>query len=377
MQNWQTVYNVNNVNESYNNFIEIFLHLYSLSCPIRHCKLKNNNKTWFTNGLKNACRKKNILYVKFKTNPTLHIENKYKKYENKLTNIIRNCEKQFYSIELQKTENNIRGTWKVLNKILSKNKDDSKNRLKCKFDGETVFNTPKEIVNGFNKYFTEAGQRLSSNISSGSGNIYDYLNRDFNNSMYLQNCTEQEVLKIVNTFKNKKSMDTDGLGMNLVKKVINNIIKPLTYICNKSFQEGGFQDNMKISKIIQILKYGDNSILSNYRPISLLSQFSKILEKLFERRLSGFLEKNLILTNSQYGFRHNRSTLTALVQMTEKIVSSLDAECSTIAIFIDLQKAFDTIDHDILIEKLENIGIRGIVLEWLQSYLRKTTICGI
>ena len=169
--------------------------------------------------------------------------------------------------------------------------------------------------------------------------------------MYLQNCTEQGVLKIVNKFKNKKSMDTDGLSMNLVKKVINNIIKPLTYICNNSFQEGGFPDNMKISKVIPILKYGDNSILSNYRPISLLSQFSKILEKLFERRLSGFLEKNLILNNSQYGFRHNRSTLTALVQMTEKIVSSLDAECSTIAIFIDLQKAFDTIDHDILIKK--------------------------
>ena len=128
---------------------------------------------------------------------------------------------------------------------------------------------------------------------------------------------------------------------------------------------------MKISKVIPILIYGDNSILSNYRPISLLSKFSKTLEKLFERRLSGFLEKNLILNNSQYGFRHNRSTLTALVQMTEKIVSSLDAECSTIAIFIDLQKAFDTIDHDILIKKLENIGIRGIVLEWLQSYLRK------
>ena len=88
-KNWQTVYNAYNVNESYNNFFEIFQHLYNLSCPIRHCKLKNNNKTWFTNGLINACRKKNILYVKSNTNPTLYNENKYKKYKNKLTNIIR------------------------------------------------------------------------------------------------------------------------------------------------------------------------------------------------------------------------------------------------------------------------------------------------
>ena len=96
LQNWQTVYNAYNANESYNNFVEIFLHLYNLSCPIRHCRLKNNNKTWFTNGFKNACRKKNILYVQFKTNQTLYNENKYKRYKNKLTNIIRNCEKQFY-----------------------------------------------------------------------------------------------------------------------------------------------------------------------------------------------------------------------------------------------------------------------------------------
>ena len=132
---------------------------------------------------------------------------------------------------------------------------------------------------------------MSSNISSGSGSIYDYLNRDFNNSMYLKKCTEQKVLKIVNKFQNKKSIDTNGLSMNIIKKVINNIIKPLTYICNKSFQEGGFPDNMKISKVIPILKSGDNSILSNYRLILLLSQFSKILEKLFERRSYCFLEK--------------------------------------------------------------------------------------
>ena len=110
---------------------------------------------------------------------------------------------------------------------------------------------------------------------------------------------------------------------------------------------------MKISKVIPILKSGNNSILSNYRPISLLSQFSKILQKLFERRLSRFLEKNLILNNSQYGFRCNRSTLTALVEMTEKILSSLDAECSSIVIFIDQKKAFDSIDHDILIKKTQ------------------------
>ena len=127
-----------------------------------------------------------------------------KSIKNKLTNIMRICEKQFYSIELQKTKNNVRGTWKVLNKILNKNKDNLKNSLKFIIDGKTVFNTPKEIVNGFNKYSTEVGQCLSSNISSGRGSTYDYLNRDCINSMYLKK------------FKKKKSIDTNGLSMNII-----------------------------------------------------------------------------------------------------------------------------------------------------------------
>ena len=90
LQNWQTVYNTYNVSESYNNFVEIFLHLYNHSCPIKHCKLKNNNNTWSTNGLRKACWTKNNLYVTSKTNPTMSNENKHKKYKNKLTNIMRN-----------------------------------------------------------------------------------------------------------------------------------------------------------------------------------------------------------------------------------------------------------------------------------------------
>ena len=142
--------------------------------------------------------------------------------------------------------------------------------------------------------------------------------------------------------------------MNIMKKVINNIIKPLTYIYSKSFQNIVFPDNMKCLRLCQFV---DNGIFVNYRPMSLLSQFSKLLDKLFVRRSSFFLGKNLILSNSQYGFRRNRTTLTALVEMTEKILPSLDAECSTIAIFIDLKKAFDAIYHDTVLRKLENVGI--------------------
>ena len=146
-------------------------------------------------------------------------------------------------------------------------------------------------------------------------------------------------------------MDSNGISINIINNVINNIIKPLTYICNNPFQEVNFPDNMKISKVITIFKSVIKNILCSYRPISLLSKFSKILERLLERRLSSFVDENVILNSSQYCFSHNRSTVTFLVDLTEKI-SSLDAECSTLAIFIDMKKAFGTIDHDILIMRL-------------------------
>ena len=142
-----------------------------------------------------------------------------------------------------------------------------------------------------------------------------------------------------------------------VKKVIDGIAKPLTYVFNLSFQKGIFPHNMKIAKVVPIFKEGDKHNFSNYRPISILSQFSKILEKLFIKRFDGFVEKHKLLTDSQYGFRNNRSTTTALIELVEEITDSIDTKRYALGVFLDLKKAFDTVNHDILIRKLEKYGI--------------------
>ena len=118
---------------------------------------------------------------------------------------------------------------------------------------------------------------------------------------------------------------------------------------------------MKIAKVIPLFKAGNKHHFTNYRPVSLLPQFSKHFEKLFNNRLNNFIEKHKLLTESQYGFRANRSTSMALIDSLEEITSSIDQKKHAIGIFIDLKKAFDTINHDILIKKLERYGIRGVV----------------
>uniref|UniRef100_A0A8C6M9A3 Reverse transcriptase domain-containing protein n=1 Tax=Nothobranchius furzeri TaxID=105023 RepID=A0A8C6M9A3_NOTFU len=187
--------------------------------------------------------------------------------------------------------------------------------------------------------------------------------------MFLTAVEEMEIIDLVNECESKTSADYNDIDSKTMKNVIGGIVKPLTYICNLSFLTGTFPNQMKIAKVVPLFKTGDKHSFTNYRPVSLLSQFSKILEKLFSKRLDLFLDKGMILSDSQYGFRSNRSTSLALMDTVEEITNAIDRKHFAVGIFLDLQKAFYTIDHNILINKLERYRIRGIVLKWLTSYL--------
>ena len=187
--------------------------------------------------------------------------------------------------------------------------------------------------------------------------------------MYMYPVTEKEVSEIVSGCKSKTSYGHDEISMKTVKYVIKQIVRPLTYIFNRSLITGIFPNDMKTAKVIPVFKSGDRLQFSKYRPISLLPQFSKILEKIFNKRLMSFIENHHVLTDRQYGFRSNHSTLLALTEFVEKVTSAIDKQESTIGVFIDLKKAFDTVDHKILLSKLQCYGIRGLALDWITSYL--------
>ena len=150
--------------------------------------------------------------------------------------------------------------------------------------------------------------------------------------------------------------------------MFSSIIKPFLYICNQSFRYGTFPDCMKLAKVIPLFKSGDKCCFNNYRPVSLFPQFSKISEKVFTNRLDKFIENYCLLNESQYGFRSNRSTSIALLELIEEITTSLDNKKATVGVFINLKKAFDTIDHNLLLQKLEHYGICGISYDSIKSY---------
>ena len=137
-----------------------------------------------------------------------------------------------------------------------------------------------------------------------------------------------------------------------------------------SISTGVFPDSLKLAKVTPIFKADDRTLPSNYRPISVLPIFSKILEKIMHNRLVSFLDKHNILSNHQYGFREKHSTFMALISLIDKVTEEMENKYLTLGIFIDLSKAFDTINHDIMLYKLQHYGINGVLSKWFNSYLK-------
>ena len=196
----------------------------------------------------------------------------------------------------------------------------------------------------------------------------DYLTNRASNSLFLTPVTPLEVKDIIDALNPSKSVGPNSIPIKLLKIVGCSISPLLALLINHSFQSSIYPDTFKIAKVIS-LKKRNPELPSHYRPISLLSIFSKIFEKLMYKRLYSFLEVHNILYSLQFAFQENHSIDHVLVSLTESVKNTLDNKRLGCGIFIDLQRAFDTVNHKILLSKLEHYGIRGCALEWFRSYL--------
>ena len=260
----------------------------------------------------------------------------------------------------------------MINKITINTRDRSSFVEYLKIDNIQTHNA-KEISTEFAKYFSSVGTTYANKIDQYNIDIYTYLIKIRRNqhTIYLTPTSVSEITNLISNLPNKNNKGHDDISNNMLKQLHTSIVHPLTIIFNKSLTEGKFPELMKLADIVPIHKSKEKFLTTNYRPISLLITVSKLLDKVIYKRTYAFLNSTGQLYQSQYGFRAQHSCENAVRELVGEIVKGHEHKKHTVAVFLDLSKAFDTLCHKILLAKLERYGIRGTNLNWFESYLEQ------
>ena len=228
---------------------------------------------------------------------------------------------------------------------------------------------PLTIANSLNDYFSNIGHNLVKTMPVSKKSPDDYLQGSPAHSFFLFPCTSKEIELEISKLPNGKATGPFSIPVTIIKSLKEFISIPLGIIYNSSFKKGVVPDKFKVARVIPVYKSGSKVLRNNYRPISLLPIFNVLLEKLVYTRLSSFLEKHQTFTKFQFGFRPKHSTIHAILLILDKIQKAIEAGNYSCGVFLDLSKAFDTVNHGILLKKLEFYGIRGLPKAWFSSYL--------
>lgn len=364
-----------------NNNYELFAHLIKYArekhlpkVKVRYKKKKHPTSKWMTKDILQSINTKDKLYksyIQTDINDVAlynRVRDSFKTHRTQLRKNIRDAKRKYFENIFNQHKCDIKKTWNILNDTLNR-----KIEKKCTQDfliNDQLVSDPEVIVNNFNEYFVSVGKNLASKIPP-SQHFSTYLKTPApaHGTFKFDPISEQDISNIIHKLKNKCSYGHDCLSNILIKRAKDTLIKPLAFLINQSLATGIFPNELKVSRVKPLLKKGNPTEFSNYRPISLLSSISKIYEYAIFYQLLNYMETHTLFYNDQYGFRPGHSTELASVRLVNDLLQRMDNYKIPISILIDLSKAFDTLNHQILLSKLKYYGISGVELKLLSNYL--------
>ena len=343
-----------------------------VSCMDKHAprKLKRVSKKrapWITKGLLHKMHRRDLIKKGAISSNDHDMWEQYTCARNQANNAIKHAKKRYYSDNLIASKGNPRKTWNLINELSSRNTSKSSNILEIQVDNRTI-STPGDMAEAFNDHFTNIAQVLAQEVPAAEVNPEFYLSHT-DKVFCLKTPSLDIVFNLLREIDEKKATGLDMIPSKLLKMTASIVAPSLTAIFTKSIITGIYPIEWKTARVTPVFKKGVKSDLNNYRPISVIPAVSKIFEKIVYDQLYRYLNDNKLLSSCQSGFRSLHSTLTALLEATNSWSVNIDNGFLNGVVFVDLKKAFDTIDHEIILRKLSYFGADQATITWFQSYL--------
>ena len=364
-QNWN-VTSYKNPNEMWHTWKHTLMCSFDRHAPIRTKRIQSKKSPWITKELIRKIHKRDFFKRKAVHTNDHDSWKQYKTARNDVNNSIKHAKREYFTTNLAANKNDPRKAWKLINDLQSRlNKSTNVSEINI---GDQTFSSPGDIAEAFNRHFANIGENLARKIPETDIDPLSYLDRT-DKSFAFEQIETHKVSKLLNKIDSKKATGLDKIPSKLLKLAADIVSPSLTCIFNASIATGIFPDEWKKARVSPVFKKGTKSDPNNYRPISVIPVVSKIFEKLIYDQVYQYLTANDILTNCQSGFRSLHSTLSALLEATDSWCVNIDKGLLNGVLFIDLKKAFDTINHKIILDKLSIYGFDQNVLTWFDSYL--------
>jgi len=375
---WDDIYEEQDVHKKWQMLTTVVQKELDDNCPIETVKykekIKQTDPPYMTAGLKVSQKNlRKLAKLALKKPDTMLPDGRsnqdiYKETRKNYNKVRRQMKRKYYIDKFNEAKHNSRDTWKIINELRKvKSKQNDINEIMT--PNGTTTDKSEKISETFNKFYAGVGRMQAETIPDTEVNPLSFLRKKPGEPLKMPPALPCEILNAIKKLKKKSSQGWDGLPTYLILRLAPKMINVLTHNINKMLSSGIFPDSLKEAIVVPIHKKKSKTDPTNYRPVSLLSGFSKIAEKIIANRLQDYFENNNLFSNYQFGFRKQMSTADLILYMQEKLARTLADGRTAVLLFFDLAKAFDTLPWDILEKKLEKYNISGETLNLLRTYM--------